>query len=225
MPSNHKITATRRSDAGKGASRRLRHAGQVPAILYGAGRAPLNLQLNHEDIILSAKNEWFFSSVLDLDIDGELQPVLVRDWQVHPYKQHMLHLDFMRIDEKVEIRVDVPLHFLNEEESPAGKAPDVVISHSVTEVEVACLSKDLPEYIDVDLANLEDGDLIHISALKVPDGVELTALRQEGHDQVVASAYTVKAQVEEEPEAAEDAEGDTDGAESADDADKPESED
>ncbi|HET7269089.1 MAG TPA: 50S ribosomal protein L25/general stress protein Ctc [Oleiagrimonas sp.] len=202
MASTHKITATRRTDEGKGASRRLRRAGQVPAILYGNNIAPLNIQLDHEDILLSAKNEWFFSSVLDLDIEGELQRVLVRDWQVHPYKQQMLHLDFFRIDEKAEIRVNVPLHFSNQEDSPAGKASGVVISHNLTDVEVACLSKDLPEYIDVDLATLEEGQLIHLSDLKLPEGVELVALRQgDEYDQAVVSAHAVK--VEAEPAADE----------------------
>jgi len=216
MASTHKITATRRSDAGKGASRRLRRAGQVPAILYGNNIDPLSIQLDHEDIVLAAKNEWFFSSVLDLDIEGELQRVLVRDWQVHPYKQQMLHLDFFRIDEKAEIRVNVPLHFINQEESPAGKASGVVIGHNLTEVEVACLSKDLPEYIEVDLATLEEGQLIHMSELKLPEGVELVALRQgDEYDQAVVSAHAVKVEAEPAPAESEAAE---DEAPAADDA-------
>jgi len=216
MASTHKITATRRSDAGKGASRRLRRAGQVPAILYGNNIDPLSIQLDHEDIVLAAKNEWFFSSVLDLDIEGELQRVLVRDWQVHPYKQQMLHLDFFRIDEKAEIRVNVPLHFINQEESPAGKASGVVISHNLTEVEVACLSKDLPEYIDVDLATLEEGQLVHMSELKLPEGVELVALRQgDEHDQAVVSAHAVKVEAEPAPAESEAAEGEAPAADDA----------
>lgn len=197
MAATHKITATRRSDAGKGASRRLRRTGQVPGVLYGNNIEPLNIQLDHEDLILSARNEWFFSSVLDLDVEGEMQRVLVRDWQMHPYKQHMLHMDFLRIDEKAEIRVSVPLHFLNQESSPAGKNSGVVISHSQTEVEVACLSKDLPEYIEVDLAALEEGDQIHMSELKLPAGVTLPALKLgKEHDLAVVSAHAVKVEVE-----------------------------
>lgn len=216
--STHKIKATRRSDAGKGASRRLRRAGQVPAVLYGNGKAPLSIQLNHEDTILAAKNQWFFSSVLDLDIEGELQRVLVRDWQMHPYKQHMLHLDFLRVDENAEIRVNVPLNFLNQENSPAGKASGVVISHNLTEVEVACLSKDLPQHIDVDLSALEVGDIIHMSDLKLPEGVELVALRLgDEYNQAVTSAQAVKAEAE--PTEGEEAEGDE-----AADADKSEGE-
>lgn len=209
MASTHKIKATRRNDAGKGASRRLRRAGQVPAVLYGGDKAPLSIQLDHEDTILAAKNQWFFSSVLDLDIEGEMQRVLVRDWQMHPYKQHMLHLDFMRIDENAEIRVNVPLNFLNQEDSPAGKTSGVVISHNLTEVEVACLSKDLPEHIDVDLGALEVGDIIHMSDLKLPAGVELVALRLgDEHNQAVTSAQAIKVEAEpvEGDEAAADAE-------------------
>lgn len=224
MASTHKIMATRRTDTGKGASRRLRGAGQVPAILYGNDIAPLNIQLDHEDILLSAKTEWFFSSVLDLDIEGELQRVLVRDWQVHPYKQQMLHLDFFRIDEKAEIRVNVPLHFVNQDDSPAAKASGVVISHNLTDVEVACLSKDLPEYIDVDLAALDEGQIIHMSELKLPEGVELVVLRQgEEYDQAVVSAHAVKAEAEPAPAEAESAADDAAGGdadEAAKDADK-----
>lgn len=217
--STHKIKATRRSDAGKGASRRLRRSGQVPAVLYGGDKTPLSIQLDHEDTILAAKNQWFFSSVLDLDIEGEMQRVLVRDWQMHPYKQHMLHLDFLRIDENAEIHVHVPLNFLNQENSPAGKTAGVVISHNQTEVEVACLSKDLPEQIDVDLANLEVGDIIHMSDLKLPEGVELVAMRlEDAHDLAVTGAQAIKVEAEPAEDAAEgDAEADT--------ADKPESED
>ncbi len=224
MASNHKITAARRSDAGKGASRRLRRAGQVPAILYGGDIQPLNIQLDHEEVILSAKNEWFFSSVLDLEVEGEVQPVLVRDWQVHPYKQQMLHLDFLRVDENVEIHVNVPLHFLGQENSPAGKTSGVVISHNLTEVEVACLSKDLPAHIDVDLSQLEEGDLIHMSDLKLPEGVELLALRQgKEYDQTVVSAHAVREEVEETPEA-EGAEGAEPAAEGGVDAEQPSAE-
>jgi large subunit ribosomal protein L25 len=223
MAATHKITATRRTDAGKGASRRLRRAGQVPGILYGNNVEPLNIQLDHEDLILAARNEWFFSSVLDLDVEGELQRVLVRDWQMHPYKQHMLHMDFLRIDESAEIRVSVPLHFLNQESSPAGKASSVVISHYLTEVEVACLSKNLPEYIEVDLATLEEGDLIHMSDLKLPEGVTLPALKLgKEHDQTVVSAHAVKAEAEEPAEGEAPTEGEAPAAEAKGDESKDE---
>lgn len=206
MAKLREITATGRTDEGKGASRRLRRAGQVPAIVYGAGKDPQNIQLEHEQTLLLAKNEWFFSSILDLSVDGKKQKVLVRDWQVHPYRQQMLHLDFLRINEKEAIRINIPLHFLNQEESPAGKMANVVIYHNLTEVEVLCLPKDLPENITVDLAEIEEGGSIRLSELTLPEGVEIAALKLGAeYDQTVASAH--KTRVEVEPEADVEDEG------------------
>jgi large subunit ribosomal protein L25 len=200
MATVHEITATSRKDEGKGASRRLRHAGQVPAVIYGAGKSAESIQLEHNTVMLAARNEWFFSSVLDLNVDGATQKVLVRDWQKHPFKQQMLHLDFLRIDENQAIRISVPLHFLNQEKSPAGKTSGVVISHNLTEVEVSCLPKDLPEYVEVDLVDLAEGDVIHLSELKLPAGVEIPELRLgKEHDHTVVSAHAVKEEVEEAP--------------------------
>src|ERR1700679_3471417 len=122
MTKTHEIKAQSRKDEGKGASRRLRHASFVPAVVYGgAGQAPQSIQIEHNTILLAAKHEWFFSSVLDLNVDGNVQKVLVRDWQKHPFKMQMLHMDFLRVDENAAIRISVPLHFLNQEKSPAAK--------------------------------------------------------------------------------------------------------
>jgi len=193
MSKNHEIKAESRKDEGKGASRRLRHAGYVPAVVYGGNKDPQSIQIEHNTILLAAKHEWFFSSVLDLNVDGKVQKVLVRDWQKHPYKQLMMHMDFQRIDENAMIRVNVPLHFLNQETSPAGKTSGVVISHNLTEVEVACLPKDLPEFIDLDLGDLKPGDIVHLSQLKLPANVELPALQlSEDHDIAVVTANAVK---------------------------------
>ena len=153
MSKTHEIKAESRKDEGKGASRRLRHASFVPAVVYGGSQPPQSIQIEHNTILLAAKHEWFFSSVLDLNVDGKVQKVLVRDWQKHPFKQLMLHMDFLRVDENAAIRVNVPLHFLNQENSPAGKMSGVVVSHNLTELEVSCLPKDLPEFIEVDLAS------------------------------------------------------------------------
>lgn len=202
MSKTHEIKAQSRKDEGKGASRRLRHASFVPAVVYGAGQAPESIQIEHNTILLAAKNEWFFSSVLDLNVDGKVQKVLVRDWQKHPFKQLMMHMDFLRVDEKAAIRVSVPLHFLNKEKSAAAKTSGVVISHSLTEVEISCLPKDLPEFIELDLADLKPGDIIHLSQLKLPKNVELVALHGgEGHDTAVVTANTVQEEVEEAPAA------------------------
>ena len=200
MATTHEIKAQSRKDEGKGASRRLRHASFVPAVVYGAGQAPQSIQIEHNTILLAAKNEWFFSTVLDLNVDGKVQKVLVRDWQKHPFKMQMLHMDFLRVDENAAIRISVPLHFLNQEKSPAAKTSGVVISHNLTEVEISCLPKDLPEFIELDLADVKPGDIIHLSELKLPKGVEIVALHLGAdHDTAVVTANTVKEEVEAAP--------------------------
>jgi large subunit ribosomal protein L25 len=203
MAKTHEIKAQSRKDEGKGASRRLRHASFVPAVVYGAGQDPESIQIEHNTILLAAKNEWFFSSVLDLNVDGKVQKVLVRDWQKHPFKQLMMHMDFMRVDESQVIRVNVPLHFLNQDKSPAAKMSGVVVSHNLTEVEVTCLPKNLPEFIELDLGNLKEGDIIHLSQLTLPANVELPAL-QLGEDYDIA-VVTVNQVKESAADAAEDA--------------------
>jgi large subunit ribosomal protein L25 len=203
MTKNHEIKAQSRKDEGKGASRRLRHASFVPAVVYGAGLPPESIQIVHNTILLAAKHEWFFSSVLDLNVDGKVQKVLVRDWQKHPYKQLMMHMDFLRVDENAKFRVNVPLHFLNQDASPASKMSGIVVSHNLTEVEVSCLPKDLPEFIELDLGALKEGDIIHLSDLKLPANVELPGLALgEAHDIPVVTVTVVK---ESAADAAEDA--------------------
>lgn len=203
MAQTHEIKAQSRNDEGKGASRRLRRAAMVPAVVYGAGQPPQSIQIEHNTILLAAKHEWFFSSILDLNVDGKMQKVLVRDWQKHPFKQQMLHMDFLRINENEAVRVNLPLHFLNQESSPAGKTSGVVISHNLTEVEVSCLPKNLPEFIELDLAGLKPGDIIHLSQLKLPAGVEIPSLHLGAdHDIAVVTANTVKEEAEPAAEAA-----------------------
>jgi large subunit ribosomal protein L25 len=202
MAQTHEIKAQSRNDEGKGASRRLRRAAMVPAVVYGANQPPQSIQIEHNTILLAAKHEWFFSSILDLNVDGKVQKVLVRDWQKHPFKQQMLHMDFLRINENEAVRVNVPLHFLNQEKSPAGKTSGVVISHNLTEVEVSCLPKDLPEFIELDLADLKPGDIVHLSQVKLPNGVSLPALHLGAdHDIAVVTANTVKEEAEPAAEA------------------------
>lgn len=200
MSQTHEIKAESRKDEGKGASRRLRRASFVPAVVYGGEKAPESIQIEHNTILLAAKHEWFFSSILDLNVDGKVQKVLVRDWQKHPFKQLMMHMDFLRVNEKEAIRVSVPLHFLNQEKSPAAKMSGVVVSHNLTEVEISCLAKDLPEFIELDLGALEPGDIVHLSDLKLPANVELVALHLgESHDVAVVTANAVKEEVEPTP--------------------------
>jgi large subunit ribosomal protein L25 len=200
MATIHEIPAESRTDEGKGASRRLRQTGKVPAILYGGSDAPANIQLDHNTVFLASHNEWFYSAILDLALDGKKQKVLLRDMQRHPFKPQLLHLDFQRVDENKAIRIRVPLHFLNQEKSPAGKMAGVLISHALTDIEISCLPKDLPEFISVDLGELNVGDIVHISDLKLPGGVEIPELRLgKEHDAAVVTAQELKAEVEVAP--------------------------
>jgi large subunit ribosomal protein L25 len=173
----HNIKAAGRKDEGKGASRRLRHAALIPAVIYGGEAAPESIQLEHEKTWLQSQNEWFYSSIINLDIDGKVQKALLRDIQRHPYKQIIMHIDFQRVDENKVLRTSVPLHFLNEETSPAGKAAEVVVTHELTEVEIECLPKDLPEFIEVDLSELTVGTILHMSDIKLPAGVTIPELK------------------------------------------------
>jgi large subunit ribosomal protein L25 len=199
MAIEHKITATGRSDEGKGASRRLRHAAQIPAIVYGGHADPKSIQLEHEKTWQASQNEWFYSSILSLELDGKVERVLLRDMQRHPYRQQIMHLDFQRVSENEAIRVAVPLHFLNEDTSPAGKAADVAVTHELNEVVVSCLPKDLPEYLEIDLGQIKVGDTIHLSQIKLPEGVEVPELKLgPDHDVAIAVARFVREELEEE---------------------------
>ncbi len=202
--SQHVIKATGRSVEGKGASRRLRRAAQLPAIVYGGKSAPQPIQIEHEQIWLASQQEWFFASILDMDIDGKVEQVLLRDMQRHPYKQLIMHLDFQRVDANEALRTRVQLRFLNQEKSPAGKTSGVVIMHELTEVEISCLPKDLPESIDVDLTDLAVGAVVHLSGLKLPAGVEIPALKlgKEYDVAVVVAKHAKEEAAEEEAPAA-----------------------
>ncbi|KRA14435.1 MULTISPECIES: 50S ribosomal protein L25/general stress protein Ctc [unclassified Lysobacter] len=200
--SEHIIKATGRNVEGKGASRRLRRAASIPAIIYGGKAAPQPVQLDHEKVWLASQNEWFYSSILTLDVDGKSESVLLRDMQRHPFKQIIMHLDFQRVDENQAIRVAVPLHFLNEDKSPAGKSADVVVTHELNEVEVSCLPKDLPEFLEIDLSALSVGDIVHLSEIKLPKGVEIPELKLgKEHDVAIVIAKHGKEEVEEPTEA------------------------
>ncbi|GAB6196720.1 50S ribosomal protein L25/general stress protein Ctc [Lysobacter xanthus] len=204
--SEHTIKAAGRSDKGKGASRRLRHAAVIPAIVYGGTAEPKQIQLDHEKIWLASQNEWFYSSILSLDIDGSVESVLLRDMQRHPFKQQIMHLDFQRVNANETLRARVPLHFLNQDTSPAGKTAEVVIAHELNEVEVSCLPKDLPEFIELDLGGLKQGDVIHLSDIKLPQGVEIPELKLgKEHDVAVVSAKLGRTGQEEAPAAEGDA--------------------
>ena len=189
MANTHEIKVQRREDEGKGASRRLRHAGQVPAIVYGGELNPVSIQLNHNEVWLASQNDWFYSSILDLSLNGDIQKVLLRDMQRHPFKQQIMHLDFQRVSADQALRAKVPLHFLNEDKSPAGKSAEVVVTHELNEVVVECLPKDLPEFIEIDLADLAIGAVVHLSDIKLPAGVVIPELKLgKEHDVAVVIA-------------------------------------
>ena len=193
------FTAFPRVGEGRGASRRLRHAGKAPGVVYGAGANPTPIELDHNALIHALKAEAFHSSILTMQLDGEAQKVLLRDVQMHPFKAQVLHVDFQRIDENKKIHMKVPLHFVNEALAPAVKLGGAIIGHIMNELDVSCLPKDLPEFIEVDLSTLETGKSIHVLELTLPTGV--TAITH-GKDPVVATAIIPKAQVEEVEEAA-----------------------
>ncbi|HET6604464.1 MAG TPA: 50S ribosomal protein L25/general stress protein Ctc [Xanthomonadaceae bacterium] len=202
MATTHEITAELRKDEGKGASRRLRRAGKVPAIVYGGHKDPTSIQLEHETVFRTSQSEWFYSAILDLKVADSTEKVLLRDMQRHPFRQQIMHLDFQRVSENEAIRIRVPLHFLNQSKSPAGKISGVVISHNLVDVEVSCLPRDLPEYIEVDLATLEVGDIVHLSEIELPPGVDVQELKLgKEHDIAVVTASFVKQEVEPEVEA------------------------
>jgi large subunit ribosomal protein L25 len=202
MSKTHEIKVERRENEGKGASRRLRHAGSVPAIVYGGDLKPVSIQLNHNEVWVASQHDWFYSSILDLSLNGDVQRVLLRDLQRHPFKQQILHIDFQRVNEKEVIRTAVPLHFLNQDTSPAGKSSEVVITHELNEVVVECLPKDLPEFIEIDLGNIAQGDVIHLSELKLPAGVEIPELKLgKEHDVAIVIAKFGKEEPEDEAEA------------------------
>jgi large subunit ribosomal protein L25 len=198
------LNATLREDQGKGASRRLRHTNSLPAIVYGDGKDPVSITLLQKDIQHKLPDESFYSQVLDLNVDGKSEDVLIRDIQHHPYKMQVMHMDFIRIDAKKVVHVFSQLHFSGEDVSPGVKSEDGVINHVVTEVEVECLPKNIPEFIAVDLSEMHVGDIIHLSDLNLPKGVEVLALKQgEEHDTAVVGMHVRKVVAEIEDEAPE----------------------
>ncbi len=177
MSKQFKIPAELRTDVGKGASRRLRRAGRVPAVVYGANRDPATITVDHDSVLHMANEEAFHSSILELNVgEDRRQKVVIRDLQRHPFRPLLTHIDFLRVSDDQLVRINVPIHFVNENVSPAGKKAGVVISHQTIEVEVDALPKNLPEYLEVDLAGLEPGGSVMLSEIDLPEGVTIPAL-------------------------------------------------
>jgi len=173
MSQSFEVAARRRSEGGKGASRRLRREGLVPGIVYGGHQEPEMIALVHNELVRQLEEESFYSSLLQLKIGEDTTRVVLKDLQRHPAKPFILHVDFQRVSMEEKLRMTVPLHFENEATAKGVKAGGKV-SHAVTEIEVTCLPKDLPEYVVVDMAQMEVGDIVHLSEISLPDGVELT---------------------------------------------------
>lgn len=169
------LIAQARTLQGTSASRRLRRASKVPGIVYGGNIAAQSIEVDHNDLLLKLKKEAFHSSIINLVVDGKKEAVLLRDYQVHAYKPLVHHIDFQRVDAEHELHIKVPLHFINDEIAPGVKLNGGLVNHVITEVDVHCLAKDLPEFVEVDLSALKVGDSIHLSQLKLPAGVKLVA--------------------------------------------------
>ena len=201
MNDDFDLIADIREDQGKGASRRLRHQGKVPAIIYGAGRPPRALVFDHNRVIQQLDNESFYSSILNIKVGEKSQAAILKDVQRHPAKPQVMHMDFQRIVEDEEIKMLVPIHFIGEDVAPGVKEGGGKVSHLITEVEVVCLPRYLPEYLDIDVSELELDAMLKLSDIVLPEGVSIPALAQgEEADRSVVSIHVIKEVVIEDEE-------------------------
>ncbi len=206
MENQFQIAAEPRSAGGTGVSRRLRRAGRVPAVIYGGNQANADITLDHNDTIHHLEKEAFHSHVLTVDVDGRSEQVVLRDVQMHPYKRQVLHLDFLRVSADRKLRMTVPVHFVGEDVAPGVKQGGGVVSHLLPELEIECLAKDLPEFIEVDVSALELSQSLHLSDLKLPSGVSVPALALGAdHDLPVVSIHPPRRAEAEPGEAGEEA--------------------
>ena len=195
------ISATIRKAQGTGASRRLRNAGRVPGVVYGSGDVKV-IDLDHNEIFHKLRSEEFHASVLSLELEGKKESVMLRDFVMHPFRQQVQHIDFQRVDTNKKIHIKVPLHFLNEATAPGVKTGGGKISHVMNELDITCLPKDLPKFIEVDLGSLDLGHSVHVSDLKLPKGVEIAAHGAHAAEAVVATVQVPRGAVEVAAEAA-----------------------
>ena len=235
MSDEFNLIAEMRDDRGKGASRRLRRQGKVPAIIYGAGREPRALMFDHNKVLRELENASFYSSILTIKVGDESRAAIVKDIQRHPAKKLILHIDFQRIVEDEKIRMLIPIHFLGEEDAIGVKIGGGSVSRLMTELEVSCLPKDLPEFLEVDISELELDQMLHVSNISLPKGVEISEIVLE-QDQAIVSIAEIKEVIEEEiiegegegeegsSEATSEGSSDSDGDSQESGADKDESE-
>ena len=208
MSTNFTINARSREDTGKGASRRLRRlTGEVPAIIYGGKKDAEKISILHKDITKALENDAVYSSIISLSIDGKAEDTIIKDIQRHPAKQIILHMDFLRVSKTTKLQTRVPLNFINEDTCVGVKLGGGLIAHTMTDIEVSCLPKDLPESIDVDMAEVDVGQIVHLSDLTLPDGVESVSLSQGAdYDLTVATVNKQKAVEIDEPSESESTE-------------------
>lgn len=192
------VTAFPRAQQGSGASRRLRAKGRVPGIVYGVGQDAQNVELDHHTLLRQLKLEAFHASILDLTMDGAKMQVLLRAYQMHPWRQQLLHVDFQRVDKNRKIHMEVPLHFLNAEVAPGVKAGGGVVQHVMNELDIQCLPDDLPQFIEVDLSNMQLNETLHVNELVLPNGVEPVPRLKHENPSVVSIHVPKEIVVEEE---------------------------
>ena len=193
------INAVKRDVKGTGASRRARRAGNVPGVVYGGGKDAVNLEMNHKELFLQFRHEAFHASILDLILDGKKESVLLRDYQMHPVRNTIQHIDFQRVSATEKIHVKVPFHYINADIAPGVKLGGGIVAHILTEAEVSCLPKDLPEFVEVDLASLEMGNSVHLSQITLAKGVEFVALAH-GNDAAVAAIAKTRGGISDDAE-------------------------
>jgi len=206
------LNAEKRDVKGKGASRRLRREGKVPAVMYGAGKDAVSLTFEHNSLFHQVKNEAFYSSILTVKVGSDTEQAVLRDIQMHPFKPRIAHLDLQRVSATEKLHMKVPLHFINQDIAPGVKLQGGLISHLMTEVDISCLPKDLPEFLTVDMGNVSLNESVHLSDIPLPDGVEFTQLARGGDDLAVAAITAVREEVEEAPVAAAAAAAPAEGA-------------
>jgi large subunit ribosomal protein L25 len=192
-----KFVAYERTLQGTGASRRLRNADKVPGIVYGAGSTPAMIELDHNALFFALKKEAFHSSILEMELAGKTEQVLLRDYQSHPFRPIVLHIDFQRVDATTKVNKKVPLHFINEDESPAVKVDKCVVNHVVTELRIQCLASELPEFLTVDLGSLARGQSLHVNDITLPSGIKVVT--QGKPNPVLVSVSTLSAEEEAAP--------------------------
>jgi large subunit ribosomal protein L25 len=202
MAAKFELTAETRSMQGKGASRRLRRTGVVPGILYGAGKPPQMITLAHDNLLRHLDNEKFHSAILTVKVGSESDQAILRDWQMHPVRRQVMHIDLQRISATEKLHMKIPLHFMGQDVAPGVKLEGGIVAHLMNEVDITCLPKDLPEFLEVDLSNLHLHQSLHLSDIKLPEGVQITSLAHGGDDLAVVTITTIREEVEEAPVAA-----------------------